>query len=254
MTRQIRLVRLALACGWIVLGPATGASAQVTAFVHRAQESNIESNWTLLDHRSTNNRPEAIVVVTPNYNPGGGARGVYDTHALGVWYTNGKWAIFHQDRTPMIPGTAFNVLVAEPRELRLPDRPRDSRLPAATDREPAGLPERKVLADGKAEILYPDRTKVQAAEGATTVTRPDGSSYSRLRSQVQQSTPPIPADEMTQQWLERHGDDLLSVIRLLVADGDASIQNYLRFEGADLPLFNKIDKRRSKIMDLLSLP
>lgn len=44
------------------------------------------------------------------------ASGVYNSHAVGVWYTReGRWAIFNQDRTPMPVGVTFHVEVTQPR-------------------------------------------------------------------------------------------------------------------------------------------
>jgi hypothetical protein len=261
-----RLRGAAFACGWIALAMTPGVLAQTTAFVHRATSSNIENNWTVIDHAATNGHPEAVVIITANYNPGG-AGGVYDAHSLGVWYTNGKWAIFHQDRSAMIVGAAFNVLVASPSgPLRLLEGERGVlRRPGAAGRRAeavaglsggtaAGAPARRVLPDGSAEIVYPDRTKVQASSGMTKITRPDGTESARMQSQTQAATPPIPTDELTRQWLERHGEDLLSIMLRRVTDGDASIQNYLHLEGPDLSLYSKINKRRSTIFNLLTSP
>jgi hypothetical protein len=49
--------------------------------------------------------------VTPNWNPGGTASGVYDNHPLGVYYVTSahKWAIFNQDLVAMPVNAAFNV-------------------------------------------------------------------------------------------------------------------------------------------------
>jgi hypothetical protein len=91
-----------------VLIPAAGA----VAFVHTATAANITGNWTTIDHPLTNNNPNAIVLVTQNWNPGG-AGGTYNNHPIGVWYRGsvGKWAIFNQDKTSMPVGADFNVLI-----------------------------------------------------------------------------------------------------------------------------------------------
>lgn len=77
-------------------------------FVHKATSSNIVSHITFLDHPSLNGKPNAIVQVTPNYNPGGSG-GVYDNHPIGVYYTGSRWAIFNQDFAAMPVNAAFNV-------------------------------------------------------------------------------------------------------------------------------------------------
>ena len=91
-----------------VLIPPTGADV----FVHSATAANIASNWTTIDHPRTNDNPNAIVLVTQNYNPGG--VGTYNDHSIGVWYAKGAktWAVFNQDMASMPEGADFNVLVA----------------------------------------------------------------------------------------------------------------------------------------------
>ncbi len=80
------------------------------AFIHIATSSNITRNYTDIDHPATNNRPEALILVTPNWSPGGQGD-VYNDHSTGVWYHQGKWSIFNQDKTAMPVGAAFNVMV-----------------------------------------------------------------------------------------------------------------------------------------------
>ena len=91
-----------------VLIPATGADA----FVHTATAANITGNWTTIDHPLTNGNPNAIVLVTQNWNPSGGS-GTYNNHPIGVWYSNSaqKWSVFNQDLASMPDGAAFNVIV-----------------------------------------------------------------------------------------------------------------------------------------------
>ena len=95
------------------------AGAGVGVFVHKATAPNITSNWTTLDHPLTNGNPNAIVVITPNWNPGG-VGGTYDNHNIGVWYDDRKWAIFNQDLTAMPVDAAFNVYVFGNYKLHLP--------------------------------------------------------------------------------------------------------------------------------------
>jgi hypothetical protein len=103
------LASMPVGAAFNVLIPATGADA----FVHTATAGNITANWTAIDHPLTNNNPNAIVLVTQNWNPGGSV-GTYNDHPIGVWYysTIGKWAIFNQDNTSSMPtGADFNVLI-----------------------------------------------------------------------------------------------------------------------------------------------
>jgi len=91
-----------------VLIPATDA----TALIHAATAANIINNSTFIDHPLINGNPYAIVLVTQNWNPGGGA-GTYNSHTIGVWYSSSsqKWAVFNQDLASMPTDAAFNVLI-----------------------------------------------------------------------------------------------------------------------------------------------
>jgi hypothetical protein len=84
------------------------------AFVHEADAGNITGNYTLIDHAGINGDPDALVIVTQNWNPPASA-GVYNDHAIGVFYSAAalKWAIFNQDVAAMPVGAAFNVLVLD---------------------------------------------------------------------------------------------------------------------------------------------
>ena len=72
-----------------VVVPASSAS-----FVHQADPSNSARSYTYLDSRLTNGKPDAVLQVTQNWNPGGG-RGVYNDHPVGVIYDSklDQWAI-----------------------------------------------------------------------------------------------------------------------------------------------------------------
>jgi hypothetical protein len=76
---------------------------------------------TYLDDPPTEGNPNAVLVVTQNWNPGGSS-GKYNDHPIGVWYNNNrsKWAIFNQDRAAMPVGADFNVAVLKgPTEARM---------------------------------------------------------------------------------------------------------------------------------------
>jgi hypothetical protein len=79
-------------------------------FIHVANAANTRDNFTDIDHTSANNHPDAIVLVTPNWSPGGKGD-TYNNHPVGVWYNNGRWSIFNQDKAAMPEGAAFNVMV-----------------------------------------------------------------------------------------------------------------------------------------------
>jgi hypothetical protein len=100
-----------------VTGAGVGASTPV--FVHRATAANIESGST---HRTTinnpycNGDPNAILIVTHSYNPGGVSPSSSQTHPFGVFYntTLAKWQIFNEDFTAFTANTAFNVMIVKP--------------------------------------------------------------------------------------------------------------------------------------------
>jgi hypothetical protein len=92
-----------------VVVPAASAS-----FVHYANASNSAKNYTYLDDRLTNGRPDSELQVTQNWNPGGGS-GVYNDHPVGVIYDSklDQWAIYNLDGAPLPQGAAFNIAVSE---------------------------------------------------------------------------------------------------------------------------------------------
>jgi hypothetical protein len=92
-----------------VLIPATDPAV----FVHTATAANTSAHVTYIDHPLTNDNPNAIVLVTQNWNPGG-VGDQYNDQPIGVFYSIGaqKWAIFNQDNTTDMPvDAAFNVLI-----------------------------------------------------------------------------------------------------------------------------------------------
>lgn len=95
-----------------VAGAGLGSSTPV--FVHRATAANISGHTTTIDHPHCNGDPNAILIVTPNWNPSG-TGGVYNNSAVGVYYAASRWRIFNQDQiTPIAVNAAFNVLVVKP--------------------------------------------------------------------------------------------------------------------------------------------
>jgi len=84
-----------------------------SAFVHEAGISNTAGNYTYLDNRLTNGKPDAVLTVTQNWNPGGG-RGVYNDHPVGVLYDAKveKWAVYNRDGTSIPKGAVFNIGVS----------------------------------------------------------------------------------------------------------------------------------------------
>jgi hypothetical protein len=87
-----------------------GAKGAKATFTHTASNATISGNWTDLSNPATDGHPNALLMVTPTWNPPGSS-GVYDNHHIGVWYHDGKWAVFNQDQSAMPAGAAFNIAV-----------------------------------------------------------------------------------------------------------------------------------------------
>lgn len=81
--------------------------------VHVGDASNTVGHITYIDHPELNGHPDAQLTVTQVWNPDGRAFGVYNDHAIGVYYDGNRqqWSIFNQDRQPMPPNAAFFVLI-----------------------------------------------------------------------------------------------------------------------------------------------
>ena len=94
-----------------------GVGTSTPAFVHRAVAGNISNNYTTINHPHCNNEPNAILIVTQNWNPSG-TGGTYNDNSIGVFYIPGigRWAIFNQGGSleTMPVNAAFNVLVFKP--------------------------------------------------------------------------------------------------------------------------------------------
>lgn len=95
-----------------------GLGTGTPVFIHRAAAGNINASATCLDHPMTNGDPNAILIVTYSFNPGGGG-GEFHDHAIGVLYESGgqfadRWCIINQDGANMLAGRDFNVLVVKP--------------------------------------------------------------------------------------------------------------------------------------------
>src|SRR5579859_2005464 len=87
---------------------ADGCCPPPIPYIHFAAPANSAADYTQLDNTSFNGNPNAVLMVTPNWNPGG-IGGIYDNHPLGVFYSAPFWYIFHEDLTPIPNGAAFNV-------------------------------------------------------------------------------------------------------------------------------------------------
>ncbi|HMS55027.1 MAG TPA: hypothetical protein PKA27_06465 [Fimbriimonadaceae bacterium] len=118
-----------------------GINTSTFVFTHRASASTIIGNFTIIDNPFTNGDPNAILIITPNWNPQN-TGGTYNNHATGVYYypPSQKWTIFNQDGISMPAGAAFNVLVIKSgssgMDGQLPESRRERPLPANLKQRP----------------------------------------------------------------------------------------------------------------------
>lgn len=123
--------------------------------------------------------------------------------------------------------------------------------------QPSGTPgssQATINADGEVETALPDGSKrlTRPGECGFTIVRPDGSRSRASCNQVQPATPPIP-DAVSGKWLEAHNSYLLDIIRSLLGNDQASVDNYLRTsESSTLGVFDRIRIRTALIALLTS--
>lgn len=55
------------------------------------EANNAVGNWQTFDNPATNNQAGALVFASQYWTA------VYNPHEIGVWYTNGRWAVYNQD-------------------------------------------------------------------------------------------------------------------------------------------------------------
>lgn len=80
------------------------------SFIQQATTANISGSGTAINNPLVNNNPNAVLLVTQLWNPGGNG-GVFNPHPIGVAYDNGSWVIFNEDGAAMPPQASFNVHV-----------------------------------------------------------------------------------------------------------------------------------------------
>jgi len=92
--------------GFNLFEPANGSGR----FLHTLSSSTSSSQ---LNDGSVNGKPNAMVFVTHNWNPAGGA-GIYNNHPTGVYtYADNNWYVQSGDGFSMPNGAAFNVYAQE---------------------------------------------------------------------------------------------------------------------------------------------
>ena len=109
---------LELRTGGVIKVTGAGIGTGTLAFVHRATPANIEvgsTHRTTITHPHCDGNPNAILIITHNYNPGL-TGGVLDVNPTSVFYHSGlaKWQIYHDNFAAMAADNAWNVLVFKP--------------------------------------------------------------------------------------------------------------------------------------------
>jgi hypothetical protein len=102
--------------------PSGSASAAVTVtshFVYVTSAANTSGDTSYIVNGATNNQPNDLVFVTPNYNANGICGCVFESAPIGVWYNNSlhERATFREDVGAMPAGEAYNVLVVPPNKV-----------------------------------------------------------------------------------------------------------------------------------------
>jgi hypothetical protein len=106
--RQLTITRALLAAAFFTTIVASAQNS--TAFVHKATANSITSAKSIVDTSVLNGNSNLKLMVTHNYNPGGGNGSVVDK-VLGFRFQSLKWYIIHQDNSAFNANTNYNVFI-----------------------------------------------------------------------------------------------------------------------------------------------
>ena len=83
-----------------------------SVFVQTATTANTLGGATYINSTLTNGLPNAQILITPNYDPGG-KNGVLNDHPVGAYYnrTLKEWGVLNEDGSSMTIGAHFNIMV-----------------------------------------------------------------------------------------------------------------------------------------------
>jgi hypothetical protein len=86
--------------------------ASKNVFVQTATTANTVGGATYINSAKTNGNPNAQILITPNYDPGG-TNGFINDHPVGAFYNSSlkQWGILNEDGTSMGVGAHFNVMI-----------------------------------------------------------------------------------------------------------------------------------------------
>jgi hypothetical protein len=97
--------------------PAAATSAAATSvtvtshFVWTPPDSDVGTFWASIVNGATDNRPGAVLFVTPNYNANAECGCIYDQDPISVLWLGHGWGLANEDRGTMFDGASFNILV-----------------------------------------------------------------------------------------------------------------------------------------------
>ncbi|MFK7947097.1 MAG: hypothetical protein AB8G11_05885 [Saprospiraceae bacterium] len=77
-------------------------------FTHNATAENTKGHITTINSAITNNNTNKLLFVTQVYS------GPYNNHPFGVWYNNGKWTIYQENKVSLAKNENYNVLAVNP--------------------------------------------------------------------------------------------------------------------------------------------
>lgn len=103
---------LCLAAPLAAAAPATANTVTVTShFVWTPPASDIDIYSAFIVNGATDNRPGAVLFVTPNYNANAECGCIYDQDPISVLWDGHGWQLVNEDRGAMTDGESFNILV-----------------------------------------------------------------------------------------------------------------------------------------------
>lgn len=106
--RQFKITQALLAAAFFTTIVASAQNS--TAFVHKATANSITSTKSIVDTSVLNGNSNLKLMVTHNYNPGGG-NGTAVDKVLGFSFQSLKWYIIHQDNSAFNANTNYNVFI-----------------------------------------------------------------------------------------------------------------------------------------------
>lgn len=86
--------------------------AQNRIYTHTATPETIESGYSFLDHPMLNGNPNAKIILTHNWNPGG-VGGILNNKRSGIYFDTltERWGIYNEDLSEIIPNSSYNVYI-----------------------------------------------------------------------------------------------------------------------------------------------